>query len=247
MRKTILGSPLFSFDSVESTNDIAKKLALKGFNEGTSVIADNQTKGRGRFGRQWQSPDGENIYLSIVLKPKEASSIPFLSLLGAASVAKTVKGFYNGSIEIKWPNDVLVKGKKMAGILNEAKLSGKKVKHLIMGIGINLNSKLTSLDASLAKKTMSLSLAKGKDINKEAFLKRLFINLTDFYGQFKKGKRKALLDLTNKILYKKNKRIEFLSDKNVIETKLLKVNRDGSLRLSHKDSCFDVFTGEIIR
>lgn len=245
---TKIGTPLFSFDSVTSTNDIAKKLAELDFPEGTAAMAGRQTKGRGRLERKWISPDGENIYVSIVLRPKiNCNDIPFLSILGAVGVAKTIKEFYKGQVLIKWPNDVLVKEKKISGILSELKTNADNVEHVIMGIGVNLNSSLKNFDEDLKKISISLSIATGKKANRELFLEKLFENLKKLYKDYQKGIKTKILKMANDILFKKNKTVSIAVGDKTIKAVIKEINNDGSLRLIKDGTRFDCINGEIVK
>ena len=143
-----IGSEIHIFDRVESTNDTAKEIAISGCKEGSVVIADSQSKGKGRLGRRWESPAGVGIYLSIILKPKKVVSQ--LTLVAGVAVAEAIKGIIpphpplkkggKGGIfrvSLKWPNDININGKKAGGILTEGISKGKVV---IVGIGINVNT-----------------------------------------------------------------------------------------------------------
>jgi BirA family biotin operon repressor/biotin-[acetyl-CoA-carboxylase] ligase len=125
---------------VDSTNRLALKLAAAGEPEGTVVIADRQTAGRGRLHRVWQSPPGCNLYLSILLRPEVApAAAASLTLVAGIAVAETVRSFCPGGVALKWPNDVLIRGRKVAGILAEAKTDAGALATVVVGIGLNVN------------------------------------------------------------------------------------------------------------
>jgi BirA family biotin operon repressor/biotin-[acetyl-CoA-carboxylase] ligase len=127
-------------DSLGSTNDEAKRLALLGEPEGTLVVADTQTAGRGRTGRQWVTPPGAAIALSLILRPQIAlSHTTQLSLLGGLAVLEGIQKFSALPIQLKWPNDVLVRGRKVAGVLVEAGFVGNVLEYVVLGIGVNVN------------------------------------------------------------------------------------------------------------
>lgn len=146
-----------------STNDVAAAEARAGAREGLLVTADAQTGGRGRLGRSWHSPPGENLYMSLVLRPRRPTSeIPCLTLLTGGAIAAALRrlGF---AAEVKWPNDVLLHVdsalRKVAGVLTEASSEGGRVAHVVVGIGINVNAE--SFPAELAGRATSLRLAAG--------------------------------------------------------------------------------------
>src|SRR5215510_10891679 len=133
-----LGSTVVRFDRVSSTNDVAKDFASSGAREGLCVIAKEQTAGRGRHGRNWSSPAGEGLYMSVILRPailpSEAGTI---TLASAIAVAETLRLDYETDAEIKWPNDVMVRGRKISGILIESAIQDDKLDYIVLGIGVN--------------------------------------------------------------------------------------------------------------
>lgn len=153
-----IGKKLYLFESVESTQIIAHQLARDGEPEGTAVIAHQQTKGKGRLGRRWQSPSGAGLWFSLILRPETSlESVAQITLVSAAAVAKTLTSFgYEPTI--KWPNDVLIKGKKVCGILTELHGDMDHVKYIVMGIGINVRQSHDQFDSEIADKATSLYL-----------------------------------------------------------------------------------------
>ena len=174
------------FDDLASTNRTARSLALQGAEEGTVVIAQTQSMGRGRFDRVWQSPKG-GLYLSLLLRPKtpiEKTSL--LTFVAALAITHTIRSF-NVPARIKWPNDVLVNGKKIAGILLESETSVTQVSYVIVGIGVNLNTNLAHLSADVRKNATSLHKEHGSVIDNEEFLNTLFLQFDRFYQLFSTG------------------------------------------------------------
>lgn len=169
-----LGVTLHSFDRVESTNVTAFKLASDGAAHGEIVIAEEQTAGKGRRGRSWSSPPGKNLYFSVVLKPElPPSRASELTLVAAVALAETL---CDAGVEatIKWPNDVQVGGKKIAGILTELSADTEKVHFVIVGIGVNLNCDASDLAPELREIATSLKLARGQRVLRALFTAALF-------------------------------------------------------------------------
>jgi BirA family biotin operon repressor/biotin-[acetyl-CoA-carboxylase] ligase len=163
----------FVFDELDSTNATAKDLAKKGAQEGTVVLARTQKQGRGRFDRRWESPEG-GVYLSLVLRPQvplEKTSL--LSFLAALAVAKTITT-YGVQATIKWPNDVRVNGKKIAGILLESEGEGPTSTYVVVGIGINLAIDLKQLSAELQTTSTSLLNEIHQAVDYHKFLQTFF-------------------------------------------------------------------------
>src|SRR3990167_5613254 len=177
-----IGSEIFLFDKVESTNDTAKDLAIKDCNEGAVVIADSQSKGRGRLGRRWESPSGAGIYLSIILKPKNI--MPQLTLVGGVSVAEAIQHICAGLVSLKWPNDININGKKAGGILTEGISKGKIV---IVGIGINVNTELSMFTNELKDKATSIMIETGKRVDRNLLIAELLNRFEYWYKRFTKG------------------------------------------------------------
>ena len=138
------------FTQLDSTNTALRDLASRGAPEGTVLVADEQTAGRGRHGRAWSSPAGAGFYGSILLRPELAPrDLQLLTFLAAVAVAETLAGLGVGAVEIKWPNDVLVRGRKICGILNEASFLGGTIEWAIVGIGVNLRPEAIPPDPML--------------------------------------------------------------------------------------------------
>src|SRR5579875_3239990 len=143
---------------IDSTQRLARELARAGAEEGTCVIAEAQSAGRGRLGRTWHSPPGTNLYCSVVLRPPLApAAVPQIALVAGVAVAAAVAETTTLAVEIKWPNDVLVGGRKVAGVLTELEAELERVRFVIVGIGVNLNT--TAFPAELAARATSLALA----------------------------------------------------------------------------------------
>lgn len=127
------------YKSVESTNDIAGQMAKEGAPQGSVVVADQQTAGRGRFNRSWLSGRGKGLWFSLVLRPEaEAERLSQLTIVMAVAIAEAMEALYGLSLGIKWPNDLLLDGKKICGILSEGRIEDGKVAHVIIGIGLNI-------------------------------------------------------------------------------------------------------------
>ena len=178
----LLGRPLHFFDTIDSTNTLAARLAREDAAEGTVVIADAQTGGKGRLGRNWVSPPGVNLYLSVILRPRKlTSAAPQLSLLASVAVAETIVQQTQLAPTIKWPNDVLVAGKKVCGILTEMQANGSQLRAVVVGIGVNINAPLASFPEELQDKASSLFLMRGEPVDRAAFAVSLLTHLEKLY------------------------------------------------------------------
>jgi len=184
---------LYVFDTIESTNRTAKDYANEGAEEGTVVIAKTQSHGRGRFDRLWESPEG-GIYLSMILRPsvsvETTSLLPFVAALAVATTLET----FGVQSTIKWPNDVRVRRKKIAGILLESEVKGDTISYVVIGIGINLNVDLSTLSLDLQLTSTSLVSELNQEIDFYDFLTKFFVHFDAYYSLFKKHQYKAIVD-----------------------------------------------------
>ncbi|MCM0083201.1 biotin--[acetyl-CoA-carboxylase] ligase [Geomonas sp. Red32] len=180
-----IGRPLLCLKETESTNTVAFKMAEEGASEGTVVIAEGQTAGKGRLGRVWLSPPGVNLYCSVILRPPitpvAACQLTFLS---AVAVARTIEKCTELTPQIKWPNDVLIAGKKVAGLLNEMNAETEKVNFVVLGIGVNVNVRVSQLGGTLRHPATSLLEEGGVEVDRLKFAKTLLAELDYLYGRF---------------------------------------------------------------
>jgi len=157
-------------------------MALSGEAEGVAIMAFKQTGGRGRSGRTWLSPAGKNLALSLLLRPRIASNaMPLLSLMAAVAVANTVERLGIAKPELKWPNDVLVSGKKLAGILAEAGLMNDSFKYVILGIGLNVNSEINDFPPELHYSVTSLFMCTSRQWDLVVIAEELLKDMEDLY------------------------------------------------------------------
>lgn len=183
------------FCKVTSTNDVLKQLAEKNAPEGTVVVAQTQTRGRGRMERIWISPEG-NLYMSLLLRPSfSAKDMLKLTLLSACAVGDAVKKTASITPTLKWPNDILINGKKVCGILCEGSFSKDVMQYLIVGIGINVNADPKKYSSSFLIEPATLSHECGKKIS----LRRVEKNvLSSFYEHYDDAKKRGLLTVLEK-------------------------------------------------
>ncbi|MBU1694472.1 MAG: biotin--[acetyl-CoA-carboxylase] ligase [Verrucomicrobia bacterium] len=188
-----LGSPLKKFSSVSSTNDLVKAEAEQGAAEGLAVLADRQEKGRGRQGRTWLSPAGEGVYLSVLLRPGiPAGEANWLGVVGALAVASALERAGLQTITLKWPNDVLARGRKIAGILVEPRLHGPSVEFAVLGIGINVAQEASAWPGELSG-TATSCRTEGVTISRDDLARIVLEQLDRLYSDFTDGRLESLL------------------------------------------------------
>lgn len=177
------GRKLFFYESIDSTNLQAGREAELGAPHGTLVVADKQMQGRGRRGRQWDSPSNANIYFTILLRPKfEPNQASMLTLLMAYCVAKAIAIETGEQALIKWPNDVVMNGKKVCGILTELKVEKGSIEHVVIGVGINVCKQEFSHE--IVDKATCIETECGQQISRSALVARIMIELEDNYNDF---------------------------------------------------------------
>ena len=180
-----LGRIIYFHDAVESTNLLAIELAQQGAPEGTVVLADQQLGGRGRGSRSWHSPAGVGIYCSIVLRPKTAAAkAQFITLMAGVSIVKAIARCTGLSPRVKWPNDVLINERKVAGILLESRMSGRQIDHSVIGFGINVNNGSADLPEDIRVKASSLLMELRKPVDRGTLLIDIFSELERLYHVF---------------------------------------------------------------
>ena len=180
LRTASFGKKVFSFETIDSTNSCARALASAWAEEGTAVIAEFQSAGRGRLGRTWVAAPGENLTFSLVLRPQiTPDAMNLLSLVVAVGIARGIKEHTGVKVLCKWPNDLLCGGRKVAGILLEGVLAADRVESVIAGIGLNVNQK--TFPEELSTKATSLALETGSVIERSDLFRTLLKSLEDEY------------------------------------------------------------------
>ncbi len=221
-----IGQNLLYFASVTSTNDIARQQALRKSPEGTAVIADRQTTGRGRLKRPWVSPEG-NIAVTVVLYP-DRKNLHFLTMLAALAVLYSIEKTTAVKCQLKWPNDVLINGKKVCGILLESKASADSVDYAIIGIGINVNMKMADYP-EIASIATSLAAETDREVSRTELLGYLFSEMEKLYLRLRAGE--SILAEWRDNLITIGKKIHVRSGDEVFEGTAESVADDGSLLL----------------
>jgi BirA family biotin operon repressor/biotin-[acetyl-CoA-carboxylase] ligase len=191
----VVGRDIRVFEETTSTNDVIEKLARDGVKEGAVVFAESQTKGRGRLGRKWMSPTHKGLWFSVLLRPdlrpQETTQLTVASAIALHRAIKTVTGL---SAEIKWPNDLLVGGKKVVGILTEMSAEVDRVRHVILGIGVDVNQDANAFPAELRKTATSLKIESGREISRAELATEIMRELDLDYARICGGKFSQVAD-----------------------------------------------------
>jgi BirA family biotin operon repressor/biotin-[acetyl-CoA-carboxylase] ligase len=175
-----LGGAILRFDSLPSTNDLARELAAQGAPEGVTILAREQTRGRGRQGRGWASPMGQGLYLSVILRPPLApAQATILTLAAAVAVAETLSVDYALAVDIKWPNDIHARGRKICGILVETSIEKSRLGYAVLGIGVNLGQR--EFPGELQGVATSLAIESGQPVTPDECAALLLERLEAWY------------------------------------------------------------------
>lgn len=231
-------------DELDSTQRLARELARGGAEEGTTVIAERQTAGRGRLGRQWHSPPGLNLYCSVVLRPALApSAVPCVALIAGLAVVDAVRAVAGLAGTLKWPNDVLLDGRKVAGVLTEMEAEIERVRFVIAGIGVNVNA--TDFPPELARKATSLGLAGARPVDRAAFTAGLLAALEGRYRRFLAAGFAAMRWEWEACSALTGKEVRVTAPEGEVAGRVLGVDDDGALRLAGPRGEFRVVAGEV--
>ncbi len=209
------------------------------------VAAEEQTSGRGRLGRSWISPKGTGIWMSIVLKPNISPMVaPRATLIGAAAVYTALKDM-GISVGIKWPNDIVINGKKICGILTEMNAEIERVNYVIMGIGINVN--MESFPDELKEKATSLKNELGNEVDRKKLVANILNNFEVFYEEFKNtGDISRVIEICKEGSLLINKEVRVINGNNEVICTVIDIDDEGELIVKHKDGTIKrVISGEV--
>lgn len=183
LRTKVLGCQVHCLDEVDSTQNVASSLIREGAPEGTLVIAERQSTGRGRLGRHWHSPKGKGIYMSLVMKPEiPLHMTPHLTLLAAVALARAIRKEIPGlSPGIKWPNDLLIHDKKISGILLESSAENESLQYIVAGVGISCNFEPEDYTEELKERATSLLIESGTKVDRAGLIAEFLLQLEELY------------------------------------------------------------------
>jgi len=185
LKTKLFAKRIVSYRTLGSTNDVAKQLADSGAPEGTLIVAEEQTKGRGRLGRSWHSPPKCGLYFTLILRPPiPPAKAPALSICAALAVIDSLRELFGIQVFTKWPNDVLINRKKVCGILTELVTRGNGVDSVIVGVGMNVNNKREDFPKDLRKTATSLAIELGEEVSRLEVLKRFLLEFERDYLLF---------------------------------------------------------------
>ena len=243
---SLIGRRILPYREVKSTNDIAAREGEAGAADGTVVIADRQTQGRGRFGRVWHSPSDAGAYISIILRPSfPPLKAPGLSLMAALALAETIEDYCPKKVKIKWPNDVLLDGRKTAGILTELSADRETINYIVVGIGININHEAHDFPDELAALATSVRIAGGAPVERVPLVRRFLQRFDSEYRMYRQHFLKLSLPRLRYYSSLLGHTIRLAAGGGIIEGTAIDIADDGSLIIEKDGRRRMVSSGEV--
>ena len=245
-----IGHQVYYFDSTDSTQNQALKLANESESDGTVVIAGKQTGGKGRDGRKWISPPG-GIWISVIIKPKlDISKITLFPIASSLALAVSIEKIFKINPELKWPNDITLKGKKLAGMIVDASIESNKIENLVLGVGINFDVDSKNIE-KLLKETANFygvaSLSKNrKKIKPVQMVQSFLLELEKIYDLLDEGKIKKIISEWTKRSSTIGKKIEVNTISGRKTGTAIKIDEEGGLWISSRDKNERIIAGDII-
>lgn len=234
------------YDEIDSTNNRAKALGEAGGADGTLFVAETQTAGKGRHGRCWQSPAGSSISMSILLRPvMNPSDAPMLTLVMAYAATKALREKTELDIGIKWPNDLVVSGKKISGILTEMSAEIDYINHVVIGVGINVNQ--DTFPDDIKETASSLKMELGKRIKRSGLIAAVMKIFEKYYEIFQETEDlSGLQELYNSMLVNKDREVKVLEPGNEYKAYAIGINQTGELIVRTPDGKEkEIYAGEV--
>ena len=250
LKTKLIGQKVYYFDSIDSTQNQALKIANEPENNGAVIIAATQTGGKGRTGRKWISPKG-GIWFSIILHPKFDISITTLfPIASSLALSKAIENTFEITPELKWPNDLTIKSKKIAGILVDAAFESNKIESLVLGVGINFNVDIKAIKKTLKDTPNFYGVSSLSEQNKKVkpiqLVQNFFVELEKIYELLNKKQTKKIILEWTKRSSTLGKNVEINTTDGKIKGKATKIDEDGALIISNKSKTHKVIAGDVI-
>jgi BirA family transcriptional regulator, biotin operon repressor / biotin---[acetyl-CoA-carboxylase] ligase len=242
-----LGQVIHYEESVPSTQKIAHDLAGNGAVEGTLVIADEQTAGRGRLMREWHSSPSSGIWMSLILKPHlPPQKAPQFTLITAVAVVQAIEEVTELQPQIKWPNDILINGKKVTGILTELQAESDKINSIIIGIGMNVNHTIDHFPDEIRSIATSLAIEKGNQLSRAELVQNVLERIESLYKLYMKEGFTPIKLLWESYAVSIGKKIRARTINGTIEGTALGITAEGVLKIKdHKGTVHQIYSADI--
>ena len=246
LRTRWLARTIYSFKAVKSTNDLAAKYATAGAQEGALVTAEEQLQGRGRLGRVWFSPPGVAVYTSIILRPAlSPEATPGLSIMTALALADTFAAWDPGLVQIKWPNDVLLNGRKSAGILTELSAERNRVNHVIVGVGININQTPGMFPPEIRPIATSLRRELRHKVDRLEFFRSFLVHFEKEYEKYLRHRLRKSRSRLRRYSSLLGQEVTVRSGQSLISGQVTDIDPTGCLIMETTDGPRTVSAGEV--
>ena len=232
LQNQTIGLRIQTYDQVGSTSDLALQCGIDGVEEGTLILAESQTQGRGRHGRRWLAPPGSSILASIILRHRlRANQVGLPNLIGAVSIATAIDELTDLSARIKWPNDVLIQGKKVSGVLTELEYDRHRQPFFVMGFGVNVNTTEAGLPEELRASATSLRIESKREISRIVLLQAILHRLEENYFRLKHNDTEPIIATANSRLHFSGDWIQINTADGVYCGETEAIDQDGGLLL----------------
>ena len=241
-----MGREIRYYSTVDSTNQYAKRIAEEGAPDGALVIADEQTAGKGRSGRSWVTAPGEAVAFTLLLRPKlSPDRISMVTLVMGLAVARAVNALYQAGAGIKWPNDVVIRGRKLCGILTEMSAEVMRVQYIVIGVGINVN--ISSFPEEIRERATSLKLELGHEVSRAELIAEVMSQFERLYGQFEAdGDLRGIREEYNALCLNAGSAVRVLDPNREYTGTSQGINSRGELLVETEDGKIrEVYAGEV--
>ncbi|MBO5247310.1 MAG: biotin--[acetyl-CoA-carboxylase] ligase [Eubacterium sp.] len=244
--KSWVGADVVYYETLDSTNTTAMQLAAEGAIHGTLVVADCQRAGKGRRGRSWEMTAGDSIAMSLILKPEELlpMNAPMLTLVSAIAVARALEQETGMRGSIKWPNDIVIDGKKICGILTEMSTDVEKIRHIVVGIGVNVHEE--GFAEELADRATSLYMVSGRHFKRAQIVRAICEQFAKIYEIFMRTQDLSVLqDVYNDYLINRHQQVLILDPHGTYEAVAEGIDERGALLVHTADGMRAIDSGEV--
>lgn len=249
LQNQTIGRQIQIYDCVGSTNDLALQCGIDGAQEGTLILAESQTQGRGRHGRRWLAPPGSSILASVILRHRlRANQVGLPNLIGAVAIATAINELTDLPTQIKWPNDVLIQGKKVSGVLTELEYDRHRQPFFVMGFGVNVNTTRIDLPEELHASATSLQIESNREISRVVLLQAILHRLEENYLHLKRNDTEPIVATANRLLHFFDDWIQIQMADGVFRGRAEVIDRDGGLLLKDMNGNLRKFlVGEVLQ
>ena len=250
LKTQLIGKRVYYFEEIDSTQNFAQNIAADKKENGTIIIAEKQTSGRGRLDRKWTSPKG-GIWFSLIIHPKfDVSSSTLIPILSAVALSKSIKSVLDIETEVKWPNDITMNGKKVAGVLVDASFQTNSIDYLILGIGINFDIDTKKLEKRLTKTPnfYGIDSLRGKE-NKtppKTLLKEFLLQFEKNLFQLDKGEKSKIIKEWTKRAAGIGKKITINTSNGKISGISQGIDNDGALKIKTRNEIKKIYVGDVV-